>query len=85
MGRPAKRTTRGAVVRDPIDSGVKQEEDDPVDLLTRQIKKTRKNKPESDLSFVGPPVPAIEAHKRWPTRYKYSFKVQAFFIFAFGL
>ncbi|KAJ4717641.1 Cytosine-specific methyltransferase [Melia azedarach] len=74
MGRPAKRTTRGAVVRDPIDSGVKQEEDDPVDLLTRQIKKTRKNKPESDLSFVGPPVPAIEAHKRWPTRYKYSFK-----------
>ncbi|KAH9750201.1 DNA methyl transferase2 [Citrus sinensis] len=53
------------------DEEVKEE---PVELVTRVKKKTQKNKPDSDLFFVGPPVSVDEALKRYPDRYKYSSK-----------
>lgn len=48
--------------------------EEPVGLVTRVKKKTRKNKPDSDLFFLGPAVSADEALKRYPKRYKYSSK-----------
>ena len=60
------------------DEEVKEE---PVELVTRVKKKTQKNKPDSDLFFVGPPVSVDEALKRYPDRYKYSSKVDFFFHF----
>ena len=59
----------------------KKVKDEPVELVTRVKKKTMKNKPDSDLCFVGLPVSADEALKRYPDRYKYSSKVDFFSIF----
>ncbi|KAJ4717642.1 DNA (Cytosine-5)-methyltransferase [Melia azedarach] len=87
MGRPAKRMARvktaAAEEERPSGSRAKklkqsrpeqQEDDDRVDLFNQGKKKTRKSKPDSDLSLVGPPVPTAEAQKKWPNRYKYSIK-----------
>ncbi|KAJ0097151.1 hypothetical protein Patl1_27326 [Pistacia atlantica] len=83
MGRPAKRNTREKPVEeneDPVFSAsppskkTKQQDSDRVVLLNREKKKTQKNKPDSELSLVGPPVPASEAQKKWPSRYSYTCK-----------
>ncbi|KAJ0039700.1 hypothetical protein Pint_26660 [Pistacia integerrima] len=83
MGRPAKRNTREKPVEeneDPVSSAsppskkTKQQDSDRVVLLNREKKKTQKNKPDSELSLVGPPVPASEAQKKWPSRYSYTCK-----------
>ncbi|XP_044461565.1 putative DNA (cytosine-5)-methyltransferase CMT1 [Mangifera indica] len=80
MGRPVKRTTREKPMEetdDPVSSAsppskkAKQQDGDVVELLNKEKKKTRKNKPDSELSLVGPPVPASEALKKWPSRYTY--------------
>lgn len=76
---------------DPVSSAsppskkAKQQDGDVVELLNKEIKKTRKNKPDSELSLVGPPVPASEALKKWPSRYTYksSSKVKMIFYFYF--
>ncbi|XP_031264333.1 putative DNA (cytosine-5)-methyltransferase CMT1 isoform X1 [Pistacia vera] len=83
MGRPAKRNIREKPVEeneDPVSSAsppskkTKQQDSDRVVLLNREKKKTQKNKPDSELSLVGPPVPASEAQKKWPSRYSYTCK-----------
>ncbi|KAJ4717643.1 hypothetical protein OWV82_012494 [Melia azedarach] len=79
MGRPAKRMARVKTEAEeeerPSGSRAKklkqnrpeqQEDDDRVDLLNQGKKKTRKSKPDSDLSLVGPPVPTAEAQEKWP-------------------
>ncbi|TXG55158.1 hypothetical protein EZV62_020414 [Acer yangbiense] len=84
MGRPRKRMTPNQSDLNPIDSSkskrAKEAEPEPEpeeELLNQQKRRTQKNIPDSELSLVGPPVPASEALKRWPSRYSNSSKVSS--------
>ncbi|KAK1567002.1 hypothetical protein Q3G72_007135 [Acer saccharum] len=84
MGRPRKRMTPNQSDLNPIDSSkskrAKEAEPEPEpeeELLNQLKRRTQKNIPDSELSLVGPPVPASEALKRWPSRYSNSSKVSS--------
>lgn len=47
-----------------------QEQQDELVVLNELKRKPQKNKPDADLSFLGSPVPAAEAAKKWPARYR---------------
>ncbi|KAG8646881.1 hypothetical protein MANES_09G037800v8 [Manihot esculenta] len=54
----------------PAGDSFPTQEEDPITLLSSKAKKTKKAKLDSELSLVGDPIPAAEARKKWPLRYK---------------
>nr|AIU80190.1 chromomethylase [Hevea brasiliensis] len=71
MGKPAKRE-----IQETEDDPFPSQEEDPITLLSSRAKKTKKAKLDSELSLVGNPIPAAEARKKWPLRYKSQNKVK---------
>ncbi|KAL5854040.1 hypothetical protein ACOSQ3_003822 [Xanthoceras sorbifolium] len=67
---PKKTKEAEAEVEVEAEAEGKEERELKGELLNQQKpRKTQKNKPDSELCLVGPPVPASEALKRWPSRY----------------
>ncbi|XP_065850750.1 putative DNA (cytosine-5)-methyltransferase CMT1 [Euphorbia lathyris] len=62
------------------DDTILAEEDDSIPaegdgrLFSDGVKKTKKAKLDSELSFVGDPIPEAEASQRWPLRYQWKVK-----------
>ncbi|WCJ34051.1 DNA (cytosine-5)-methyltransferase 1 [Euphorbia peplus] len=44
--------------------------EEPCTLLAAGVRNTRKADPDSDAAFIGEPIPAAEAIRRWPHHYK---------------
>ncbi|EEF32028.1 protein with unknown function [Ricinus communis] len=69
MGRSAKRPNREPEVEEE-DGATLSDQKGPITLLSARPKETKKAKLDADLSFIGNPISATEARKKWPQRYK---------------